>query len=255
MLIAAIKRWRRRHTTPRATRTRRLIRLLRWSGSILLLLLVMDLFYIMHIWPNWRTFDHPGSLRSQFILHYQVERRHNPRLPTLKWIPVPGDQIPRVLRRAVVVAEDARFYHHHGFDFLAFMDAMDTNLELMELKYGASTISQQTIKNLYFSSSRNPLRKWHELILTFGMEMNVNKRRILTTYLNLAEFGEGIYGVEAAAEHYWHIPAALLDERQACELAASLPSPKKSNPQTRTRYFTQRAERICGWLQKQDQAN
>jgi len=256
MRLTGLKTWYRKRGSRRARRKRgRLARLLRWSWSTLLVLLVVDLFYLLHIWPDWRTFDHPGTLRSQFILQYRDERRHNPRLPALAWQPVSGRQMPQVLRRAVVAAEDARFYHHHGFDLLAFMDAMDTNLELMEFKYGASTISQQTIKNLYFSSSRNPLRKWHELILTLGMEMNVSKQRILTTYLNIAEFGEGIYGVEAAAEHYWHIPAALLDERQASELAASLPSPKKSNPATRSRYFIQRANRIYGWLRKQDQDN
>ena len=160
--------------------------------------------------------------------------------------------MPRDLRRAVITAEDARFYEHHGIDLLAFIDAMDTNLELKEFKYGGSTISQQTIKNLYFSSARNPLRKWHELVLTLGMEMKVSKQRILTTYLNIAEFGEGIYGAEAAAQYYWHIPARLLNERQCAELAASLPSPKKSNPQSRSRYFTQRADKIYGWLQRQD---
>ena len=84
------------------------------------------------------------------------------------------------------------------------------------------------------------------------MEMKVSKQRILTTYLNIAEFGEGIYGAEAAAQYYWHIPARLLNERQCAELAASLPSPKKSNPQSRSRYFTQRADKIYGWLQRQD---
>ena len=87
------------------------------------------------------------------------------------------------------------------------------------------------------------------------MEMKVSKRRILTTYLNIAEFGEGIYGVEAAAQYYWHIPAHLLNERQSAELAATLPSPKKSNPQTRSHYFIQRANKIYGWLQMQKEGN
>ena len=130
---------------------------------------------------------------------------------------------------------------------------MDSNLELGKFRYGGSTISQQTIKNLYFSSARNPLRKWHELVLTLAMEMKVSKQRILTTYLNIAEFGEGIYGVEAAAQYYWHVPANQLDDYQAAQLAATLPSPKKNNPQTRTRYFTQRVERIYGWMMKQEE--
>lgn len=121
---------------------------------------------------------------------------------------------------------------------------MDHNIEKLEMKYGASTISQQTVKNMFFSASRDPLRKWHELIFTISMEFFVPKKRILETYLNIAEFGPGIYGVEAASRRYWGIPASKLSPRQATELAATLPSPKKHNPQTRSRYFKRRANKI-----------
>ena len=256
MLLRTLSRWwYRRNASRRAPSGTRLARSLRWSWRIALLLVVLDVFYLMTIWPDWQRFGRSSSLKSQFILNYEARRQHDASLPPLRWTPIPGDQMPRELRRAVNTAEDARFYQHHGIDLLAFVDAMDTNLELKEFKYGGSTISQQTIKNLYFSSARNPLRKWHELVLTLGMEMKVSKTRILTTYLNIAEFGEGIYGVEAAAQYYWHIPARQLSERQDAELAATLPSPKKSNPQTRSRYFTQRADKIYGWLQKQDADN
>lgn len=226
-------------------------RAIRWGWRVLLVIVVLDAIYLLSIWPNWQQFGYGRALRSHFIEQYLAERRQHPQLPPLRWTPVPGKQLPRILRRAVVVAEDARFYHHHGIDLLAFMDAMDTNLELGEFKYGGSTISQQTVKNLYFSSARNPLRKWHELILTLAMEMHVSKYRILTTYLNIAEFGEGLYGAEAAAEYYWHIPASQLDMYQAAQLAACLPSPKENNPHTQTRYFTQRTDRIYAWLLKQ----
>jgi len=248
--------WGRRR--PRHKRQRfgaRLTRVLRWSWRLLLVLLVLDFFYLLTVWPNWHHFGQGRALRSQFILSYQQQRKQDPALPPLRWTPVAGSELPHDLRRAVVIGEDARFYHHHGIDLLAFWDAMDTNLELGKFKYGGSTISQQTIKNLYFSSARNPLRKWHELILTLAMEMHISKRRILSTYLNIAEFGEGIYGAEAAAEYYWHIPARQLSERQAAELAASLPSPKQNNPQTRTHYFLQRADRIYAWMLKQDREN
>jgi monofunctional biosynthetic peptidoglycan transglycosylase len=253
MFRNTLKRWWYRRDSRRQARAgSRLARNLRWGWRILLVLVALDVFYLMSIWPDWQRFGRSGSLKSQFILNYEDRRKRDASMPPLRWTPIAGEQMPRDLRRAVITAEDARFYSHHGIDLLAFLDAMDTNLELKEFKYGASTISQQTIKNLYFSSARNPLRKWHELVLTLGMEMKVSKQRILTTYLNIAEFGEGIYGAEAAAQYYWHIPARLLNERQCAELAASLPSPKKSNPQTRSRYFTQRAEKIYNWLQKQD---
>jgi len=238
------KRGRRRRT--------RFGRLLYWSWRLFLVLLVLDSFYLMSIWPNWHQFGQIDTLKSQFILSYQQQRIRDRRLPPLRWDPVPGNDLPRDLRRAVVIGEDARFYHHHGIDLIALGDAMDTNLELMEFKYGGSTISQQTVKTLYLSSSRNPLRKWHELVLTLAMEMHVSKTRILSTYLNIAELGEGIYGAEAAAQYYWHIPANQLNERQTAELAATLPSPRQNNPQTRTRYFLQRAERIYAWMLKQD---
>ena len=150
----------------------------------------------------------------------------------------------------MVVAEDARFYQHSGFDVIALKDAMDYNLERLEMKYGASTISQQTVKNMFFSASRNPLRKWHELIFTVSMEFFVPKERILETYLNIAEFGTGIFGVEAASQYYWGIPANDLSLTQATELAATLPSPKKHNPQTRTEYFTRRAAKIYRHMQQ-----
>lgn len=249
MLLKSIRGRRQRSRRSRS----RLSRVLRWGWRLGLLLIVIDLFYIISIWPDWQHFGHGQALRSQFILNYQQQRKQDPDLPPLRWIPVPGSQIPAIVRRAVVVGEDARFYQHHGIDLLAFKEAMDTNLELGKLKYGGSTISQQTVKNLYLSSARNPLRKWHELVLTLGMEMQVSKSRILTAYLNIAEFGQGLYGVEAASQYYWHIPVSQLDPYQAAELAATLPSPKQNNPRTRSHYFLQRAARIYHWLQKQNQ--
>ena len=152
------------------------------------------------------------------------------------------------MRHAVIVAEDARFYSHNGFDVFAFQEAMQSNLEKGRFKYGGSTISQQTVKNMFFNSSRNPLRKWHELIFTIGMEFNVSKDRIIETYLNVAEFGKGIYGVEAAARSYWNIPVNRLTTQQAIELAATLPSPVKHNPHTRTRTFLRRIKKISAYM-------
>lgn len=230
-------------------------RFLVWGTRIALLLIAIDLFYLMHIWPDWDEFGTSTMHKSNFIRAYESRQVNDRTLPRLQWQPVRFGSMPDHLRRAVIIGEDARFYYHNGFDLLAFKEAMDTNLELMKFKYGGSTISQQTIKNIYFSSSRNPLRKWHELVFTIAMEMYVNKDRILTTYLNIAEFGKGIYGVEAAAQHYWGISAAYIDEYQAAELAATLPSPIKHNPATRTKRFLARAEKIYGWMQSQKSSN
>lgn len=215
-----------------------------WSLRIFLLLFIIDVAYLYSIWPDWKQFSLGYQTKSRFILAYEQKRRNDPRLPKLHWQPVPHSWIPAHVRRAVIVAEDARFYSHIGVDPVALQDAMQYNLENMEMKYGASTLSQQTIKNMYFTPSRNPLRKWHELVLTLAMEYRVGKKRIITTYLNIAEFGKGVYGVEAAARTYWGTSTSALTPWQAAQLAASLPSPVKHNPATRTNAFLQRAKRI-----------
>jgi len=226
-----------------------MMRIFRWGWRIALIALVLDMFYLILIWPDWDQFAAGGIPKSRFIRNYEAQMHEQQSRTGLSWRPVPYKLIPLHLRRAVIIAEDARFYSHHGFDLVAFKEAMDTNLELKEFKYGASTISQQTVKNLFLSGSRNPLRKWHELVLTIGMEFNLGKNRILETYLNIAEFGEGIYGVEAASRHYFGKSVSELDEVEAAELAATLPSPIKHNPLTRTKRFVARADKIYRWMQ------
>ena len=162
----------------------------------------------------------------------------------MRWQPVPINRIPRHLVRAVIVAEDARFYEHDGVDLEALKDAMQTNLSQKRLAYGGSTLSQQTVKNLFLSPSRNPVRKWHELVITYAMERNLSKRRILEIYLNVAEFGRGIYGVGAAAEYYWDVPVSRITARESIELAATLPSPVRNNPRSNTRSFRNRVAKI-----------
>lgn len=245
-----IQRWQRRRKLKRLKRKgSRFWKTVRWGWRILLLLFVIDVFYVMIIWPDWDEFKQGAIPKSRFIRDYETQMNEQLYRAGLSWKPIPLRQIPKHLHHAVIAAEDARFYYHNGFDLIAFQEAMDTNLELMQFKYGASTISQQTIKNLFFTSSRNPLRKWHELLLTLGMEWNLEKDRILETYLNIAEFGEGVYGVEAAAQHYYGVPAIALNQKQAAELAACLPSPVRHNPETRTKRFTKRSRRIYRWMQ------
>jgi len=230
------------------TRLARMQRRLKWTIRLGLVLLALDVFYLITIWPNWDKFSHGTVARSAFIKHYLQQRRSDKSLPPLRWQPVAWSAISVRIQKAVVIAEDARFYQHSGFDVIALKDAMDYNIEKLEMKYGASTISQQVVKNMFFTASRDPLRKWHELIFTISMEFFVPKQRILSTYLNIAEFGRGIYGVEAAAKYYWGISAKNLNTRQATELAATLPSPKKHNPKTRTKYFLGRAKKIARYM-------
>lgn len=230
------------------TQTSRFTRVLIISWRVLLLAMLLDVFYVWSIWPNFAALRRGDIPKSQFIQAYQVEARHDDDMPPLKWQPVAPQKIPAIIKRAAVVGEDAHFYSHSGIDIEALFDAMDRNITLRKWKYGASTISQQTVKNLYFSSDRTLFRKWHEMLLTLGMEHQLSKDRILDVYLNIVEFGEGIFGIEAAAHHYYGIAAADLNERQAAELIASLPAPKRDNPATRTKIFTRKANAIYRWL-------
>ncbi len=217
---------------------------LRWGWRLLPVLIMMDFGYLIGIWPDWDLYTEGPIQRSSFIRSYEFEQHRHADWPELRWNPVSIETIPQDLIRAVIVAEDARFYEHEGVDVEALRVAMEYNLSEKRLVYGASTISQQTVKNIFLSPSRNPLRKWHELVLTIGMERSLSKKRILEHYLNVAEFGRGIYGVDAAARYYWGIPASRLTSRQAIELAATLPSPVRNNPQTRTQSFQNRVTRI-----------
>lgn len=220
---------------------------IKWTIRVLLTLLVLDIYYVSTIWPDWDKYTAGPVPKSNFIRKYQAEYRREG-WPPLQWKPVPYDDMPKYIQRAVVVAEDSRFWQHSGFDLIAFKEAMDINISERRFAFGASTISQQTVKNLFLTPSRNPLRKWHELLITWGMEKNLKKSRILELYLNIAEFDLGVYGVEAAAQHYWGIPARQLNLDQAVALAASLPSPRKNNPRTRTDAFQRRVDKINGWL-------
>ena len=229
---------------------RRSARVLRWTLRLLLLFLILDLVYLGLTWPDWNRIATGPIPKSAFMREYENQQAENKNWPRLRWQPVAFSIFPRHLLRAVILAEDSRFYEHSGFDLIAFKEAMDHNLKEGRFVFGASTISQQTVKNLFLTPSRNPLRKWHELILTWGMERQLSKRRILDIYLNVAQFGQGIYGVQAASQAYWGINPDSLSPAQAAELVATLPSPIKSNPATRTRYFERRSKKLLVLLER-----
>ena len=229
-------------------RTERIKRVLRWTGRVAVVVFLMDMGYLVGVWPDWELYSEGPIQPSSFVRTYIFEQYRHRDWPDLQWEPVSIDTLPRHVVRAFVVAEDARFYQHNGFDTEALKAAMEYNLSEKRIVYGASTISQQTVKNVFLSPSRNPLRKWHEVVMTWGMERNLSKKRILELYLNVAEFGRGVYGVEAAARHYWGISASRLSETQAVELAASLPAPVNHNPKTRTDFFVKRTKKLKRFL-------
>ena len=148
----------------------------------------------------------------------------------MAWTWTPYSAISPAIKRAVLVSEDIGFFSHHGFALDEMQNALGDALRDGEMPRGASTITQQLAKNLWLSRSRNPLRKAKEAVLTWQLEHRLPKRRILELYLNVAEFGPGIYGVGAASQHYFGKAPADLDESEASQLAAVLPSPATWRP-------------------------
>jgi len=160
---------------------------------------------------------------------------------------VPASQIPDTLRAAVIAAEDQKFYTHWGFDFIAIAEALEHN-EKSRKKRGASTITQQTAKNLFLWPSRSWLRKGLEVTFTLLLEALWPKERILEVYLNIAEFGPGIYGAEAAARTFFDKPARELSPAESARLAAVLPNPRKWKARSPGPYVQSRVDWILAQI-------
>lgn len=165
---------------------------------------------------------------------------------TLIWVPL--RRISPHLQRAVIVAEDASFYSHHGFDWEGIREALMRNWETGKLHRGGSTITQQLTKNLYLSPSKTPWRKAHEALITRALEHHLTKKRILELYLNVVEWGKGIYGAEAAARHHFGKAAEDLTSGEAALLAAILPAPRRHDPLRLTPYLVKRQRQILKWM-------
>jgi monofunctional biosynthetic peptidoglycan transglycosylase len=198
-------------------------------------------------WPNVKDLVDENPETTAFMELY-LDGGSGSENRTVDWRWVPYDDISSNLKRAVLVAEDARFFTHHGFATEAIKAAITDAIERGETPRGASTLTQQLAKNLWLSPTRNPLRKVSEAALTIHLEERVSKRRLLEIYLNVVEFGTGIYGAEAAARHYFDKPASQLSAREASLLAASLPRPKSWHPGVDDDRYVSRARRIQGWM-------
>ncbi|HYG54107.1 MAG TPA: monofunctional biosynthetic peptidoglycan transglycosylase [Burkholderiales bacterium] len=205
-------------------------------GALVLAFLGVQLWFYGHV-VYWNWFE-PSTTAF-------MERRRDAGIAiTRYWVPY--DRISRHLKRAVVAAEDARFLDHEGFDWEAIQKAMAKNERRGKVVAGASTISQQLAKNLFLSGERSYVRKAQEAAITWMIEHTMSKRRILELYLNVAEWGEGIFGAEAAARHHFSVPAAALNPEQAAWLAAILPSPRRYERGRETPYIAGRVATISG---------
>ncbi len=164
-------------------------------------------------------------------------------------------KISRYLRAAVIYAEDARFYQHEGVDWDAIEHAFERNFAAGGLTVGGSTITQQVAKNLYLSPSRNPIRKLREMLIAFSLEDDLTKQRILELYLNIAEWGDGVFGAEAASRKWFGHSAQSLSPAEAARLAIALPNPFKRAPDVHDALLTKKAVRIIRLLRMQGLIN
>jgi monofunctional biosynthetic peptidoglycan transglycosylase len=163
-----------------------------------------------------------------------------------RWVPL--KKISPYLRQAVVLAEDDRFYEHSGYDWEAIKKAAQVDWKKKRFARGASTITQQLAKNLYLSSAKNPLRKIKEFFIALKLERELSKDRILEIYLNVIEWGNGIYGAEAAAKHYFNTSAVSLDKYQAAFLSAIISKPRFYDKYRGGPYLQRRIANIEGRL-------
>jgi monofunctional biosynthetic peptidoglycan transglycosylase len=186
--------------------------------------------YAWFVQPDVRMLKTKAPAVTAFmeIRAREAEAKGKPARRAQRWVSY--DQISPNLRRAVVAAEDGAFYDHQGIDLFEVRASITNTLTKGEPLRGASTLTQQLAKNLYLSPSRNPYRKLSELFITRRLELELSKRRILEIYLNVIEWGDGIWGCEAASQAYFGIPAADLSLDQATLLAAAVSSPRVFNP-------------------------
>ncbi|MBI5016753.1 MAG: monofunctional biosynthetic peptidoglycan transglycosylase [Deltaproteobacteria bacterium] len=192
-------------------------------GTILLALFSVYQFWIFaHIW-YW--VGHNPSTSSFMENRLRILQEQNPDAELRhRWVPY--QRISIHLKRAVIAAEDYKFLDHEGFDWEGIQDAVERNLKRREIVAGGSTISQQLAKNLFLSSKRTPWRKGEEAVITLMLETVMTKRRILEIYLNVIEWGDGVFGAAAASRYYYRTNVASLSPDQAARLAAMIPNPR-----------------------------
>ncbi len=205
-----------------------------------LLVLIIQAYFFVQIW--WWV-DHNPSSTSFMRQQLSELQKKNPNAK-LKHQWVPYERISNNLKRAVIASEDSNFSEHEGVDWDALMRAYEKNTKKKKVVAGGSTITQQLAKNLFLSGSRSYVRKGQELVITYMLEFLMDKERIFEIYLNVVEFGTGVFGAEAAARHYYKVPASALNAGQAAKLAVMLPRPRVYGKNPDSAYLTRRTEII-----------
>ncbi|RJG05109.1 monofunctional biosynthetic peptidoglycan transglycosylase [Noviherbaspirillum cavernae] len=216
-------------------------KLLMWIVLIpILVVLVLQLYFFVQIW--WWVDHNPNTtsfMRQQ--LSALQERNPDAKLKH-KWVPY--NRISNNLKRAIIAAEDSHFSEHEGIDWEAMQKAYEKNTKKGKVIAGGSTITQQLAKNLFLSGERSYLRKAQEGVITYMLEFWMDKERIFEIYLNVVEWGNGVFGAEAAAQHYYGVSAAQLSASQAARLAVMLPKPRFYDKNRGSSYLARRTNLI-----------
>ncbi len=198
----------------------------RWLKRLVLLLVALLFGYQLWLlgWVvYWNNFN-PGTTRFMDIRLSELREKKPDAQLQKQWVPY--NRISPHLKRAIIAAEDAKFVDHEGFDWDGIQKAIEKNQKKGKVVAGGSTISQQLAKNLFLTPAKTPWRKAEEAVITLMIEAVMDKQRIFEIYLNVIEWGNGVFGAEAAARHYYGISAAQLGPEQAAKLAGMVPNPR-----------------------------
>jgi len=218
-----------------------------WLAAALVGGVALYLFWLPEV--DWLRKVNPKT--TAYIDRYVEQTRAAGRKPRVRMSWRSLDRIAPDLRHAVLISEDDMFYVHEGVDWDSLHHAMEYNLKKKRFARGGSTITQQVARNLFLSASKNPLRKVKEMLIARKLERRLGKRRILEIYLNIAEWGDGVYGAEAACQSYYGKSAAEVGRDEAVALAAALPSPRRWNPSRPARpWLVKRRQTILERMRK-----
>jgi monofunctional biosynthetic peptidoglycan transglycosylase len=197
-----------------------------WGWRIAAVLLLLFVLYQVKIFTQvWWWIDHNPSSSAFMDQRRSILQREDPEAElNHKWVKY--ERISNHLKRAIIAAEDSHFVDHEGFDWEGIQNAFDKNIKRGKIVAGGSTITQQLAKNLFLSNAKTPWRKGEEALITLMLERMMDKERIFEIYLNVIEWGDGVFGAEEAAKHYYGVSAANLSASQAAKLAAMIPNPR-----------------------------
>jgi monofunctional glycosyltransferase len=219
---------------------------------VVVFIVLFSIFIVFQfVYPDVSSLKIKNPGKTSFMSFREEEWKREGKRYKINQSWVPLRSVSPYLIKAVLIAEDDKFWSHEGFDYEAMQKAIEKDLKAKKFKLGGSTISQQLAKNLYLSPSKNPARKIREAIITWRMEKALSKKRILELYLNIAEWGDrGIFGIEAAAQAYYGKSASALSPEEAARLASVLPNPRKFNPLGNSRYVVHRSQLIYNIMVK-----